>query len=542
MIQAAVAAHEPDADELRFLRHLSQTVDELLEESLRGRENLAQTFRRVLPKFVELTGATAIAVTCANEELTDETWSHGSFGATLPGKVLVDHAWGVHRFGDHTLATQALDVAGQQIGRIGLLWEGDRTAPKDAARVLRMLDTLAEELDTVLVMVLTASEKHRIILQVNEQLSNPVFETGMDQAVLSTAERVKLPGLLLLFRDAVDGDRVHYRSYRFGHLEHESGDQPWPELDEAIGAYGGELISRGDQRLHRVIGDGARSVEAMLINGASRARPLGKIVVWSDSGDGFGAFALDLIRVLAATLAQRLMDYNRERIHLSQFFSSEVIDELLRDPNYSARYLSPRDEEVGILFADINGFTRICEQVLESPARIGRFVDRWSDGVVDILWRHGGVFDKMVGDCVIGLFGPPFFRSSKVERAEATVRAAREIQVFTRQISAELPEVERIREVLKTEGLGVAIGVNLAASFCGLFGPNQMYTAFSTGMNQTARLQALGTFREVLVMDSVRKALEASRHEDLRQLRYGPLTETPVKNVSQPLRHYKLLD
>lgn len=425
------------------------------------------------------------------------------------------------------------------MGRIGLLFEGDRTGAHEAARLLRMLDTIAEELDSVLMMVHTASEKHQIILQVNELLSNPVFESGMDQAVRAMAERVHLPGLLLVFRDAVDSDVLHYRSYVRGRLEYESSERPWKDLDAAIASWGGELIAREDRRLREVIGS-HRSVEALLITGASQARPLGKILVWSDA-DGFSAFSIDLIRVLASTLSQRLMDYNRERIHLSQFFSNRVIDELLQDPNYAARYLSPRDEEVGILFADINGFTRICEQVLESPARIGRFVDRWSDGVVDLLWEHGGVFDKMVGDCVIGLFGPPFFRTSRVERAESAVRAALAIQAFTRKISDELPEVERIREVLGTEGLGVAIGINLAPSYCGLFGPNQMYTAFSTGMNQTARLQALGSFREVLVMDSVRKALEHSRDESLRQLRYGPLTETPVKNVSQPLRHYRLL-
>ena len=62
-------------------------------------------------------------------------------------------------------------------------------------------------------------------------------------------------------------------------------------------------------------------------------------------------------------------------------------------------------------------------------------------------------------------------------------------------------------EKVKLPGLGVAIGVNLAHAFCGLFGPNRQYTAFSTGMNQTARLQSLGGFRETLVMESVREAL-----------------------------------
>jgi len=160
--------------------------------------------------------------------------------------------------------------------------------------------------------------------------------------------------------------------------------------------------------------------------------------------------------------------------------------------------------------------------------------------VVHILWRHGGVFDKMVGDCAIGLFGPPFFRTTRVQRAELATRAALEIRDFTAAMSAD-PEVERIRERTRLPGLGVAIGVNLAHAFCGLFGPNHQYTGFSTGMNQTARLQALGGFREILVMESVRGALEQSADPFFRGLQYGPLTDTPVKNVERPLRHCRLL-
>jgi len=277
----------------------------------------------------------------------------------------------------------------------------------------------------------------------------------------------------------------------------------------------------------------------VLISGSASVEPLGKILVWSEA-DGFSAFTMDLIRVLASTLTQRLLDYNRERIHLSQFFSGEVIDELLKEPRYAEKYLSPRDAEVGVLFADINSFTRISELVLESPSNIGRFVDRWSDAVVRALWRHGGVFDKMVGDCVIGLFGPPFFRASRVALAESAVRAACEIQQLTQAMSSDR-EVARLSELVKLPGLGVAIGVNLAHTSCGQFGPNRQYTGFSTGMNSAARLQSLGGFREILVMESVRLALQESRDTAMRQLSYGELTETPVKNVAQPLRHHRLL-
>jgi class 3 adenylate cyclase len=280
----------------------------------------------------------------------------------------------------------------------------------------------------------------------------------------------------------------------------------------------------------------------VLISGFSEAGALGKLLAWPTDGESFSAYTRDLLHLLASALSQRLVDYNRERIHLSQFFSTATIDALLKDPDYERRHLAPRAEDIGILFADINGFTRICEQVLERPERIGTFVDDWSAEAVRILHRHGGVFDKMVGDCVIGLWGPPFFSGRREARAGAAVKAAIELQRFTREAMSAHPEVSRLSERLEVPGLGVAIGVNLAHSFCGLFGPNRNYTAFSTGMNQTARLQSLGGFRETLVMASALEAVAALGDAELKALRFGPLEETPVKNVAQPLRYARLLD
>jgi class 3 adenylate cyclase len=425
-------------------------------------------------------------------------------------------------------------VVGLSVGTLGMVFKGDHTAPAEAAKLARVLDTIAEQLDTVLISVQTATEKHHLIIKFNEHLANPVFESGMDAAVNALSAKVRLPGFALLYRDAVESNRIHYRTYKNGRLEHESGKQPSLSLEAAIQRHGAELLSRSQGRLREALGV-AKTTEAVLISGPVSSDTLGKVVIWSPDTDGFSAYTLDLVRVLASTLSQRLMDYNRERIHLSQFFPNRVIDDLLDDPDYKRKYLMPRDEPVGILFADINGFTRICEQVLETPSNIGGFVDRWSEGAVKMIWDHGGVFDKMVGDCVIGLFGPPFFRTTPTERAEAAMRAARDIQKFTEGMSAD-KEVARLAELIKLPGLGVAVGVNLAPAYCGLFGPNQAYTGFSTGMNQTARLQSLGSFRETLVMDSARAALQNS--EEFKQLAYGPLRQTEVKNVSQPLRYH----
>jgi class 3 adenylate cyclase len=526
-------------EELKLLRSVNRLVDDQLEESLKARESLEQTFKRLFPPLLELIGGKGAVVNTLDEELAQATFHHGDFGGVFPGSFLEAARWGARKLqsGD-TLVSQVLDLVGHPVGAIGLLFEGDRTA--DAAKLGRLLETVAEELDTVLASIQTAAEKHQLLVSINHSLANRVFETGMDGAVRALCERVKVPGFLLMYRDAVESGALHYRSYKYGQLEFASNGTRDPQLEAAVRAHGQNLILPHDQKLREVLGN-RRMVETVLISGVAESHALGKIMVWS-GGEGFSAYTMDLLRLLGATLSQRLIDYNRERIHLAQFFSGRTIDELLRDPDYERNYLKPRAEEVGILFADINGFTRICEQVLERPERIGKFVDDWSEEAVRILHRHGGVFDKMVGDCVIGLWGPPFFKDDPAARAGATLKAAIEIQRFTRETMSAHPEVSRLSELLQMPGLGVAIGVNLTPSFCGLFGPNRNYTSFSTGMNQTARLQSLGSFRETLVMESALKAIQRSSDPELKALKFGPVTETPVKNVAQPLRYYRLLD
>jgi adenylate cyclase len=525
-------------EELKHLRALSRTVDDLLEESLKHRENLEKSFDRLFAPVMHVIGARGMAVTTLDEELVSTTFFHGEFDGVFPGTLLTGSRWGVRKLeSGHTFVSQQLDVVGVPVGSIGVLFEGDRLA--DAAKLARSLETIAEELDTVLASVQTAAEKHQLLVTINGYLANRVFEVGMDGAVRALCEKVKLPGFLLLYRDAVESGSLHYRMYKYGQLEHASNGRRFTTLDDAIRSYGPNLVTPNDKHLAQVLGE-RKAVETVLISGVGDAHALGKIMVWS-GGDGFSAYAVDLLRLLASTLSQRLIDYNRERIHLAQFFSSQAIDELLRDPDYERRYLAPRAEEVGILFADINGFTRICEQVLERPERIGKFVDDWSAEAVRILHRYGGVFDKMVGDCVIGLFGPPFFKERPAERATAAIKAAVEIQRFTRETMSAHPEISRLSEILKMPGLGVAIGVNLAVSYCGLFGPNRNYTSFSTGMNQTARLQSLGAFRETLLMKEAWEGAQTVKDPALAGMSVSSLEETTVKNVAQPLRYYRLI-
>jgi class 3 adenylate cyclase len=137
----------------------------------------------------------------------------------------------------------------------------------------------------------------------------------------------------------------------------------------------------------------------------------------------------------------------------------------------------------------------------------------------------------MIGDCILALFGPPFYDANPAERLAAAIRCARDIRQMTQKLS-ERPGFE----LLKSVGVGVSTGVNLAPLFVGAFGPNGNFTGFSSGMNNTARLQGCAKRDQILVMD------EAAARLAPGDFKFGEVQSAAVKNVAQPLRFRELID
>src|SRR3954470_7725685 len=75
--------------------------------------------------------------------------------------------------------------------------------------------------------------------------------------------------------------------------------------------------------------------------------------------------------------------------------------------------------DVGILFADVRGYTALTEQ---RPAReISELLNRFYATAVDILCRHA-IIDKLVGDQVMALYLPEVFEGEVGEHMLADSR------------------------------------------------------------------------------------------------------------------------
>lgn len=537
-------APAPEHSLLEFQRR----VDDSIEQVQRERLGLSVLMERILPLLRDQLGATAAFVRTLAEDLNPANFHTGS-DTVLDDAVLgaVEDAAPAHApfdevgfagTGDETrIVAHTLDVAGEAFGVVGVVLPSSDDRPVD--QIHPWLDSFAEELDNQLAAIRLARIKQRVLVTIGHALKDPLLGRGIEHAVTALRQQIGFDQLFLSYRheDRYSLEHVYHKVFDGDRLVYDSRDTDpakrdalSAELRQAVDVWTGDDPAAAAE----LLGPKAQLQET-LIYGIREEVQLGRILLVSATRDVSSTFNRDLMELFANAICQRIVDYSKESRFLHQFFSARHTDRMLADEDYRTKYLTPRSADVAILYTDISGFTRLSEQHLQDPELIGAFVDHWSRGAVDILWQHGGVFDKLVGDCIIGLFGPPFYELSEAEMCERTARTAMELREFTRNMAAgPLGKTFPVLTELESE-IGVATGINLAPANVGLFGPNNDFTAFSSGMNNTARLQGVATRDEILVMEPMAQRLAAAGFD------LGETLSAEVKNVAEPLRYRKLL-
>lgn len=523
---------------IRNLYELRNMVDELIEQGLVHHWSVSEVIGELLPRVIERLGATVAFIETYGEDLelrlfTSSTSSrHGEEPAPIPDKANVFARTSEHKRervliagSDSVLVAQHLDVAGTWFGRAGVIAPA-HTEPRPLQDGLY---AICEVLDNYLFSVRAMREKHLVMMRLGNALRHRVLGEGVKEAVKIVADAIPMERLVIVYfaeEDApktlhvqmFDGDRLAVDTLASEQHTHES-----------LRILGREYLSGESTKLLEELGVTAAQ-EEVLINGITKSVVVGKIVVTSTHGV-FNTYDRELLSTFAGFIRQRVVDFNKEWRSLAYSFRPEDVARLLQNDDYERRFLAPREEMVAILYVDISGFTRISETILKTPAKVAELVETWSRDAVELVWQHGGVFDKMVGDCVIALFGPPFYDETAGQRLARAIRCAEAIRSMTNALPNRI-----VFEVLREGGIGVSTGVNLAPLFVGRFGPNSNFTGFSSGMNNTARLQGCADKNEILVMEEAIQALPTGHGFEFSDVR-----SMPVKNVTEPLNFRHLL-
>jgi adenylate cyclase len=145
--------------------------------------------------------------------------------------------------------------------------------------------------------------------------------------------------------------------------------------------------------------------------------------------------------------------------------------------------------EVGVLFADMRGFTAWCES--QPPQVVANALNQFYATASSALTARDGLVDKLVGDEIMGLF-LSVFPSLGDRTCDVMVEASREIQA-------------RLGEATPGDRLPVGVGLNFGRAQVGNVGAGEVkdFTAVGDVVNTAARLQASAMPGEILVSAAV---------------------------------------
>lgn len=140
-----------------------------------------------------------------------------------------------------------------------------------------------------------------------------------------------------------------------------------------------------------------------------------------------------------------------------------------------------------IMFGDIRGFTTLSEGM--EPEEVMAMLNRYFEGMVDIIVRHGGTVSKFIGDNVMVLFNLPV--ESDENHALAAAKAGFEIQQWIQMYRAEHPE----------EKAAFGFGISSGELVAGNMGSQERmeYTVIGDPVREADELCATAAANEVAI-------------------------------------------
>ena len=204
------------------------------------------------------------------------------------------------------------------------------------------------------------------------------------------------------------------------------------------------------------------------------------------------------LRVRALAL-QNIADQKRLAF-LSRYFDPRVFGAIEKDP----ALLDLKLRTVTLVFWDIRGFSRLSETLKAYPELITGFLNDYFKAATQVVFDHGGVLDKFIGDGVMALFGALTSNDSDDRsQAEHAVRAALAFRArFATLVDMWLPQWTLYTPEKISVGLGC--GIHTGESLVGNVGTEirDQYTALGPHVNFAARLESKAGAAQILISSS----------------------------------------
>jgi adenylate cyclase len=189
------------------------------------------------------------------------------------------------------------------------------------------------------------------------------------------------------------------------------------------------------------------------------------------------------------------------RADLARYLSPDVAETLAK--RSGAAFGAPATRPVAVLFADIVGFTALCEKL--APEDVVSLLRSFHVRSCRIVFRHGGTLDKFLGDGLMATFGA---LSPSANAAEAALHCALALQ-------EEMDRWARKRQGRGAAAFTISVGVHFGPAVVGNVGAEQRleFTVVGDTVNVANRLERLT--RDFACRTAVsREVLEAAGRSD----------------------------
>ncbi|MGH7356748.1 MAG: CHASE2 domain-containing protein [Candidatus Rokuibacteriota bacterium] len=246
--------------------------------------------------------------------------------------------------------------------------------------------------------------------------------------------------------------------------------------------------------------------------------------MWRETWMHGMAGTVGLVLGYGATLVDNFIREQREKRRLSQFFSPEVLNEVVRYRD--ERSLSSKRRLITVMFSDLRGFTSMSEQL--EPEQVGELLREYLTEMTEIVFKHGGTVDKYIGDCIMALYNAPL---EDPNHAVNAVRTGLEFQERTLEVSARWEQKLGVK-------IRNGVGINTGDAVVGAMGSKQRleYTAIGDTVNLAARLESITkeVGASVVISESTYAAVKG--HFMTREL-----GEVTVKGKAKPVKIFAVL-